>query len=319
MDPAISLDHVSKRYGDRLAVDNLSLTVARGEVFGFLGPNGAGKTTTILMLLGLVRPTSGRIALLGQPIDRNPLPLRSRLGVMGEQQYLYDDMTAREYLLFFARLYNVPHPERRIANLMDVVGLSDFLDVRARDYSHGMQQKLGLVRALLHQPDLLILDEPVSGLDPNGIAQVRHLLLEENRRGVTIFLSSHILSEVEKTAHRVGIISRGRLVAQDTVDGLRARLHGETTIVVELASFPDGLPAALDRLPFVRRAVVQGRTVTLLVSGDADYRPAIFQEVAQRGGIIVSMNVRTPSLEEAFLTLTDHTIALLTHGQEAKG
>jgi ABC-2 type transport system ATP-binding protein len=220
MDPAIVLEHISKSFAGHAVISDLSLTVQRGEIFGFLGPNGAGKTTTINMILGLIRPDQGRVVVMGHGMAHQARLARAMLGVVGEQQYLYDDMTAREYLLFFARLYGVAQPERRLATLMEMTGLSPFLDQRARDYSYGMKQKLGLARALLHQPDLLILDEPVAGLDPAGIAQVRAIVQEANSRGATIFLSSHILSEVERIAQRVAIINQGRLVAEGSVESI---------------------------------------------------------------------------------------------------
>ncbi len=220
MDPAIVLEHISKSFAGHAVISDLSLTVQRGEIFGFLGPNGAGKTTTINMILGLIRPDQGRVVVMGHGMAHQAGLARAMLGVVGEQQYLYDDMTAREYLLFFARLYGVAQPERRLATLMEMTGLSPFLDQRARDYSYGMKQKLGLARALLHQPDLLILDEPVAGLDPAGIAQVRAIVQEANSRGATIFLSSHILSEVERIAQRVAIINQGRLVAEGSVESI---------------------------------------------------------------------------------------------------
>jgi ABC-2 type transport system ATP-binding protein len=206
-----------KRFGDIEAVRGVDLMIAEGETYGLLGPNGAGKTTTILMLLGIERPTRGRVHLFGQDLGSDYFAIKRRIGVVAEHQYLYDDMTAREYLRFFADLYHVDGADHRIEELLEAVDLRPFADVPARDYSRGMKQKLGLVRALIHDPDLLILDEPVSGLDPYGIVQVRTLIQEQNSQGKTVFISSHILSEVEHTAHRVGIINICELKAEDTM------------------------------------------------------------------------------------------------------
>ena len=171
----IRAEHLAKHYGSVHAVRDLNLAVRPGEIYGFLGPNGAGKTTTLLMLLGIERPTAGRLELFGQPAPVDPFAVKRRLGVVGESQYLYDDLSAWEYLQFFGRLYGVADAERRGQELLERLGLWDFRRLRARDHSRGMQQKLGLARALLHRPELLVLDEPVSGLDPHGIRQVPKL------------------------------------------------------------------------------------------------------------------------------------------------
>jgi ABC-type multidrug transport system ATPase subunit len=234
----IRTEQLCKRYGSFVAVDALNLHVHPGEIYGFLGPNGAGKTTTLMMLLGVIRPTSGRVEVLGQPFDGTSFALRRRMGVVAEDAWQYDEMTAYEYLAFFARLYRVAKPGPAIQSLLERTELWERRQVLVSGYSRGMRQKLNLCRALLHDPELLILDEPVSGLDPNGIRQVRALLVEENRRGRTILISSHILSEIEQTAHRVGIIAGGRLLAEDSVAGLRARLGEGQRIEVEFQQPP---------------------------------------------------------------------------------
>src|SRR5258708_7470222 len=172
---------LTKRYGRLTAVDSVSLLIRRGEIYGFLGPNGAGKTTTILMLVGTVRPTSGSIELLGQPFTQDSRRLRRHLGVISENQYLYDDMTGLEYLDFFGRLYQVGGRAARIREMLGMVNLWEFRDVLIRQFSRGMQQKLGIARALLHDPELLIWDEPVSGLDALAIPQVPEIILNPPR------------------------------------------------------------------------------------------------------------------------------------------
>lgn len=307
----IRTEGLTKAYGNLVAVKDLTLRVEPGEIYGFLGPNGAGKTTTILMLLGIVRPARGRVFLFDLPLEENYFAVKRRLGVVAEHQHFYDDMTAEEYLHFFADLYEVRHKRRRIGELMEAVGLSAFMKIRARDYSRGMQQKLALVRALLHDPDLLILDEPVSGLDPHGIREVRHLLLEENRRGKTIFLSSHILSEIERTAHRVGIIHRGTLVTEGSLETLRARLRKETELEVELDRVWPELVATLRRLPFVSQVRRQDRRLSLRLATDGDYRPQVSAAITAAGGVILAMRLKEMSLEEAFVTITAENVTTL--------
>lgn len=312
----IRTERLCKDYDGFAAVKDVTLHVEPGEIYGFLGPNGAGKTTIILMLLGIEKPTKGRIFLFGQPLQENYFRLKHRVGVLGERQYIYDDMTAREYLRFFADLYQVKEKDRRIEALLEAVGLRHFGEVRARDYSRGMQQKLGLVRALLHDADLLILDEPVSGLDPHGILEVRHLIQEQNRRGKTVFISSHILSEVERTAHRVGIIHHGVLMAEDSLDNLRSRLRQQVELEVELQEVQPGLVESLSGLEFVREVATKDNKLTLKLDAATDFRPQVFATISACGGVIVDMRTKEMSLEEAFVTITERNVSLLAGSEE---
>ncbi len=302
---------LAKSYGTVEAVSGLDLAVRRGEIYGFLGPNGAGKTTTLLMLLGVEQPTGGTIERFGRAGPIDPFRDKPRIGVLGEQQHLYDDLSAWEYLLFFGRLYRVERPEGRARELLERLDLDEFHRLRARDFSRGMQQKLGLARALLHRPELLVLDEPVSGLDPHGIRQVREILAEENHRGVTILVSSHILSEVERTAHRVGILSGGRLVAEDEVAQLVARLEPDTLIELDVEQLGPGAVESLREQPFVRAVDLvtdgggPGRgLLRVRVAADVDHRRDVSAVVAQHGGLITGMRQPGLSLEEAFVRLT---------------
>jgi ABC-2 type transport system ATP-binding protein len=208
---------LTKRFGPRLAVDGLSLTAHAGEIYGFLGPNGAGKTTTIRMLLGILQPDSGEVRICGRTVRRGDRAIRCLVGAVAEVQSLYSDMSCSEYLHFFAELFGVPRVGSRVQEVLDRVRLTDRGGDRAIDLSKGLQQKLGLARALLHDPPILVLDEPVSGLDPHGIREIREILLRERDRGRVVFLSSHVLSEIERTADRIGVIRQGRLVFEDTV------------------------------------------------------------------------------------------------------
>jgi ABC-2 type transport system ATP-binding protein len=221
----IEVEGLGKRFGSRQAVDGLSLSARAGEIYGFLGPNGAGKTTTIRMLLGILQPDSGSVRICGRVVRRDDRDGRLLVGTVSEVQYLYGDMTCEEYLGFFASLYDVAQPKLRVAATLADVGLADRASDRAIDLSKGLQQKLGLARALLHDPPVLILDEPVSGLDPHGVREVRDILCRERSRGRLIFLSSHVLSEIELTADRIGILRQGRLVYEGSVGDAIAH-HG---------------------------------------------------------------------------------------------
>ena len=215
-DTAIATEGLTKRYGDLVAVDDLTLNIGHGEVFGLLGPNGAGKTTTILMLLGLTEPTAGRATVAGLDPRRDPLAVKARVGYMPDEVGFYEDLTARQNLRYTAELNRIPRPAAagRIDRVLDDVGLTDAAEQKVGEYSRGMRQRLGLADALVKDPSILILDEPTVNIDPEG---VRDLLLMVERlrteQGVTIVLSSHLLHQVQQVCDRIGIFVKGRLVA----------------------------------------------------------------------------------------------------------
>jgi ABC-type multidrug transport system ATPase subunit len=303
---------LTKRFDSTVAVNNLDLHVGSGEVYGFLGPNGAGKTTTIHMLLGLVQPTAGEVVLFDRSAKPDDLGLKRRVGVIAEEPVSSPQMTAWEFIRFFADLNGTRQPEGRMAELFEALDLWDVRHGRVREYSHGMRQKLSLIRALVHDPELLILDEPVSGLDPRGIVQVRTLVEAHRRRGGAALISSHILSEIERSADRVGIIHQGRLLVEDTIDGIRRRLQEETVIRLELAELPDGLVPALEALASVKHVASDGPRLVLYTAGVDDVRPSIFETIVARGGIVVAMSTDEISLEEAFVTITNQTVQQLS-------
>lgn len=308
----IQTENLGKDYNGFAAVRDVTLHVQPNEVYGFLGPNGAGKTTTILMLLGIEKPSRGRISLFGQSLHENMFEIKRRIGVVAEHQYFYDDMTAREHLRFFADMYQVEHSAARIEDLLELVELRPFGNTRARDFSRGMQQKLGLVRALLHDPELLILDEPVSALDPHGVVEFRGLLLDQAKQGKTVFISSHILSEVEQTADRIGIMNKGRLIAEDSLDNLRRALAPQINLDVELHELPPNLVTHLEQLPFVRETNSNGNKLTLKADVVDDFRLRISQAIAEHGGIIIDMRSKEMSLEEAFVTITEQNVSTIS-------
>ena len=219
---AIETTDLCKSYGAVVAVDHLNLAVRRGEIFGFLGPNGAGKTTTIRMLVGLLRPTSGSIRVAGVDLAEAPLEARARVAYLPDTPYLYDKLTGREFLHFIAGLYQVEPSlaERRIEELLPLLALDDRADDLIEGYSHGMRQKTLMAAALIHDPEVLFLDEPTVGLDPKSARLMRDIFRELAGRGVTVFLSTHILEIAERMCGRVGIIDQGRLIALGTVGEL---------------------------------------------------------------------------------------------------
>lgn len=223
----IKLDHLTKHFGRIAAVDDLSLEVRGGEIMAFLGPNGAGKTTTLRMIGGLLEPTGGRIEVKGHDLARSPLEVKRIMGFIPDRPYLYEKLTAREFLVFSGGLYGVP-PDRaasRGKELLRLFGLTDWSDELIESFSHGMKQRLVMASALLHEPEVLVIDEPMVGLDPRGTRMLKNLFRGLRDRGVTILLSTHTLSVAEEICDRVAIIHKGRLVSVGTVEDLRVLSH----------------------------------------------------------------------------------------------
>ncbi|ELZ89886.1 ABC transporter ATP-binding protein [Haloferax volcanii] len=229
-EPAIELETVTKKYGDVRAVDSLDLVVERGETYGFLGPNGAGKSTTIGLLLDYLRPTSGTVRVLGHDPRGDVVAVHDRVGVLPDRFGLYEDRSARQHVALVAETKRAgDDPE----NLLERVGLGDAVDDEVGDFSSGMEQRLALAMALVGDPDLLILDEPFSGVDPHGVRRVREIVREENERGATVFFSSHVLGQVEVVCDRIGVLHGGQLVAEGTLDDLRARTASPNDATME--------------------------------------------------------------------------------------
>jgi ABC-type multidrug transport system ATPase subunit len=301
---------LTKRYGKFTAVDGVDLSVQPGEIYGFLGPNGAGKTSTIMMLLGVVKPTSGEIRLFGEPYSPKRLDLRRRIGVVPEKHPMgmWTWMTAGEYLQMFADLFALEHVDRRIDQLLERVDLAGVKNKKFCEFSRGMLQKLSIIRALLHDPDILFLDEPNSGLDPIGAKQIRDLILEENREGRTIFISSHVLSEMEKICQRVAIIYAGKLRVEDRMRSLLTTLAKDREIHVDLEELPADLVAKVKSLDFVQDASIVEKTLVVKVSKSGEYRNALSRYFIDQNLVPLSIQEKSLSLEEAFITITKENI-----------
>ena len=295
--PALRALALSKAYGKRLAVDHLDLQVDRGELFGFLGPNGAGKTTTIRMALGLVAPTNGSIEILGLEVRHNRSKVLPRVGALVESPALYGYMSGRNNLRAFADLLGGVK-EKRIDEVLDIVSLTGRDKDKVKTYSMGMKQRLGLAIALLNDPDLLILDEPANGLDPAGIVEMRDLLRGLAAEGKTVFISSHVLSEVQQICNRVAIINHGKLIRVAPVHEL-IDSPGEFAIKVDA---PDALVVALKLQPWGQEArVEEGLVITRAPEGRGRNLIAF---LVQNGHNPDSVAERQRDLEDIFLSLT---------------
>ncbi|HXG23495.1 MAG TPA: ABC transporter ATP-binding protein [Chthonomonadales bacterium] len=293
---------LTKRYRARYAVDALDLCVSQGSVFGFLGPNGAGKTTTINMLLGNARPTSGQGWVLGRPIGETGV--RQRIGFLPEKTLFYPFLTAREFLCAMGLLAGMSRAdvEVRIPKALHLVGLGDRIDERIGSYSRGMQQRLGLAQAILHEPELVILDEPTSALDPIGRRDVRDLILHLKERGCTVFLNSHLLSEIEMTCDEVAILKEGRVAAAGRLNDLLA-FH--QTVEVEVDALTEAAMSALRVIsPKIKMTGMPPKRMTVYLRSEEDI-PEVACAIVQNGGRLLSLVPRRESLEELFVRVIE--------------
>ena len=306
MENAIEVSNLTKRYGDVTAVNAMSFQVARGEFFGLLGPNGAGKTTTIRMLTGLTKPTSGTAKILGLNCIAEALAVKRRIGVVSEVSNLYNEMSAWDNLMFIGELYGVDKATRtaRAKELLKVFQLYERRNDRLGTYSKGMKRRVRIAAALVHNPDVLFLDEPTSGLDVQSSRLIRLIVRELNRKGTTIFLTTHYIEEADELCNKVAIIREGRIVAEDSPEKLKASLQGERILEVAFNKDVAGLEALL-------RA--NGSVVDVSRQGDRYHihttnASIVVKEAAQLASLndleIVSINTKQPSLEDVFVKYT---------------
>ena len=228
---AIEISNLSKTYGSFHALDNVSLEIATGEIFGFLGHNGAGKTTTISILTSLLLPSGGTARVCGFDVVQQSMQARARVGYVPENVRLYESMSTRDNLTFFAKLSAVANPQQRVAEALNILECPELIDKKVGAMSKGLRQRIGLAQAILHRPEVLFLDEPTSGLDPLGIKMLRDLILKLNKDlGMTIFMNTHLISEVAKTCTSIGVLNRGKLVFNDTREGTLAKFKNEESL-----------------------------------------------------------------------------------------
>ena len=298
---AIETTDLRKQYGDSiLALDGIDLRVESGEVFGFLGPNGAGKSTTINILLDFVRPTGGTATVLGMDAQKQSQAIRQRTGVLPEGYQVYGRLTGRQHVQFVIDSKGVnadPH------TLLDRVGIPEAADRKAGEYSKGMKQRLTLAMALVGDPELLILDEPSTGLDPAGAREIREIVREEADRGATVFFSSHILEQVEAVCDRVGILRGGELVAVDSIDGLREAAGDGATLRVELGTVTDDAVAVVEGVAGVTD--VQRRDGGLVVSVGNGSKTQVLSALEDAGHEVTDFQTEETSLEEIFMSYTE--------------
>ena len=304
MSAVVETQNLTKRYRDKLAVNTLNLTVEEGEIFGFLGPNGAGKTTTILMLLGLTEPTSGQVSVCGFNPTLQSIEVKRRVGYLPENPGFYDDISARENLLYMARLNRIPEDEarRRTAQVLDQVQLADDSRRWVREFSRGMKQRLGIAEVLVKNPRAIILDEPTLGIDPDGAIRILELIKTLNREhGLTVMLSSHQLQQVQQICNRVGIIVKGKLIVQGEMDALgKAILKGRNwNFLLEVSGHTNGFEHDLQSISGIDE--VEKRPHGWFLRCTSDVRAEVVSVVNRRGLGLLQLRSEDPTLEEIYL------------------
>lgn len=303
--------HLHVRYGKLEAVKGISFSIPRGEVFGFIGPNGAGKSSTIRVLATLQTRFEGNVAINGVPVDENPDRIREMMGYMPDFFGVYEDLTAREYLHFFAAAYRIPR-HRRAGIVDDVLQLTDLthkIDSQVDSLSRGMKQRLALARVLLHDPDLLLLDEPASGLDPRARIEVRELLKALREMGKTILISSHILHELAQLCTRIGIIEAGRIVAEGSLEEIFRQLALRRIVHVQLSNTPDSLAERIREIPGVDSLDVQTDRLAIKIREDELAIEDLHAEIVRLGARVRMFQPEAMDMETAFMKLTEGVTA----------
>lgn len=303
MNNAITLEAVSKRLGEREVLKSVSFAVRPGDVFGYLGPNGAGKTTTIRILLGLLELTSGKANILGEDVSRDEA--RRKVGFALEQDGLYENKAAWENLSYYAWIYGVDEPTERIDRVLDLVGLWDRANDRVGTYSRGMRQRLALARAMIHDPELLILDEPTAGVDPSGQREVREVILDmAHGEGKTIFLSSHNLDEVQRTCNRIALIDRGEIKLCGELEQLQQEMGSREVVIETAETISEPLFAELKSVPNLGLQERKDRSLTF-VPQEGVRVPEIVSFLVGRGVEIEGVSRKKASLEEIYATILE--------------
>jgi len=308
---AIETRSLTRRFGKLTAVDNLDLQVPTGSLFGLIGPNGAGKTTTLRMLAGLLQPTAGEILINGQVANHDWRELQRQIGYMPDFFGVYEDMLVWEYLDFFARCYDVPSARRRQVTdeLLELVDLATKRDAYVHTLSRGMQQRLCLAHALVHDPQVLLLDEPASGLDPRARVEMRELLRELGAMGKTVVVSSHILTELAELCNSVGIIEQGRLVASGPLDEITRQVKQERTLRLKVISDQSQAESVLRDQPGVGQVYEVNGYLEVEFSGDDEATADLLAGIVMRGVRIASFSEMSSDLEDVFLRLTKGEVA----------
>lgn len=305
-EPVLEVSALVKSYGERTAVDHVSFTIAPGETYGLLGPNGAGKTTTISIVCGLLRPDGGTVRVAGRPVEVTSTDAKSAIGLVPQEIALYPDLSARENLRFFGRLEGLGGDELdgRVAEVLDVVGLADRADDRVESYSGGMQRRCNIAAGLLHEPQLLILDEPTVGVDPQSRNQILESIEALGGEGLSVLYTTHYMEEAEQLCDRIGIMDEGRLIAEGTRRELVTSIAEGSHLAVTLESVPRDAVRGLERLAAVRSVTRVDTRLDLGVDDASHAVGPVIGELDRHGAVVTDVAMTEPDLETVFLRLT---------------
>jgi len=310
---AIKTTNLTKKFGELVAVDHISFDVKKGEIFGFLGPNGAGKTTTIRMLCTLSKPAEGSATVAGYDIVKEDSKVRKHIGLVSEKMIMYDRLTAKENLKLFGKLYDIPNNvlEKRIYKLLKLVRMEKWANHQIRTFSSGMKQRINVIRALLNEPEILFLDEPTLGLDPQSTSEIREFIRRINiENGTTIILTTHMMVEADMLCNRVSIIDYGKIVALDTPANLKKVISGADTTVAELTipNLTNDMISQIQSLNCVRTVTMEDDAHIKVRAGGDDAFDNIIDTVRKNNGRISSVRNLEPTLEDVFLHITGHEV-----------
>ncbi|MEW5937565.1 MAG: ATP-binding cassette domain-containing protein [Candidatus Thermoplasmatota archaeon] len=310
---AIVTNNLTKKFGDLVAVDRISFEVGKGEIFGFLGPNGAGKTTTIRMLCTLSRPTDGSATVAGFDIVKEDSKVRQHIGLISEKMIMYNELTARENLRLFGKLYDIPRDalNKRIDELLGLVHMEKWADKQIGTFSTGMKQRINVIRALVNQPDILFLDEPTLGLDPQSTSEIRGLIRRINtENGTTMVLTTHMMVEADMLCGRIGIIDHGKIVALDTPTNLKKMVSGTETTLHEfdIPNLTNSMIEAIRSLRCINSIFQEGETRIKVRSTGSDSFDLILDALRKNGGKIREVKNIEPTLEDVFLKITGREV-----------
>ncbi len=301
-DTVLELNHLTKRLGDKNVVEDLSLSVKRGEIFGLLGPNGAGKTTTIRMIVGLMKITKGKVIVNNINVKKNFSKAMSEIGAIVENPEMYKFLTGYQNLIHFARMATTNVTKQRIYEIIKLVDLRNSIDKKVKTYSLGMRQRLGVAQALLHQPALLILDEPTNGLDPKGIQEFRHYLRALTKEGISVIVSSHLLSEMQLMCDRVAILQHGSLISIDTIKDFSENSYSDSTIFhFEVEDVEKALNIIQNSFTDIQ-CYISEENLELTIK--KDQIPLVNEKLSQNGINVYGINKKEKTLEDKFLEVT---------------
>jgi ABC-2 type transport system ATP-binding protein len=307
----IEVRNLAKEFNGTTAVDHISFDVKEGEIFGLLGPNGAGKSTTIRMLCTLTRPTEGSATIGGYDIVKDDGKVRELVGLVSEKMIMYDLLTAKENLKFFGKLYNIPNEvlNKRIEEMLELVHMEKWQNKQVGTYSTGMKQRINIIRALLNMPEVLFLDEPTLGLDPQSSTEIREFVRKINQeRGITIILTTHMMTEADMLCDRIGIMDYGKIIALDTSFNLKKLVSGGNAFELNISNLDNKLISLIKSLGSVKSVVREGETrVKVSTEGDGAF-DEIVDAIRAENGELQSINSLNPTLEDVFLHLTGHEV-----------